>query len=289
MRKSVFYPVLALALGAVAAALRVWQRTAAYDPSGLPVPMAPSSVILVLVLAACAAVFLVLALGQNKTLDDPRSALPQGAVPALLLAASGVLLLLGGMMNLKTGADGYFLYADAMHSTDTLTRSEGLRAFLTSSLLPLVMAAASVPACIALLVQAKHAKNGGELKAETFTALMPPLFSFLWLIEAYRQHTANPIVWDYVLLLFAVVSLLLSGHDRAGFSLGVAKPRRAAFLTLLALFFAAAALPDSGGPANAFTLIALALQAAAELNALLLALEAPQTESTQQEDAPNEQ
>ena len=49
-------PALSLLLGLAAAGLRLWQRLAAYDESGLPIPMAIPSVVLVVALLAAAVV-----------------------------------------------------------------------------------------------------------------------------------------------------------------------------------------------------------------------------------------
>ena len=88
MRKSVLFPALALVLGAVAAGLRMWQRTAGYDESGLPVRLAFPSIVLAVFLVLCAGGALFLALRQSKALEDQDTAQPRGSVPSALLAAA---------------------------------------------------------------------------------------------------------------------------------------------------------------------------------------------------------
>lgn len=294
MSKSKLFPFLALILGGLGAALRMWQRAAGYDEGGLPVSGAPAAVVLALFLAVCALGCLLAALRQPKILDDQSAAAPRGIPSAALLAVSGGLLLAGGLFSLKEVADAYLVFSQAL-----LTPSEGGSEllFLLTHLLPLALAAASIPAAAALFYQAKRAKDGGAEAANPFAVLMPPFFCWLWLIETYRLHTSNPIVWDYVLLLFAVAALLASTYYRAGFALGAGKPRRTVFTSLLALFFAAAALPDCGSLAAGLILIAQALHALTELTALLGCLEyqpkgpAPDfpDQTTQQEEPPHEQ
>lgn len=268
MRKSTRYPALALLLGALTAGLRLWQR-AGYDESGLPVPFALPSLALSAFLGLCAGAFLYLALKQPKTLEDQKSALPQGGAAAGLFTAAGALLLAGGALNLLAFFRGYLRYSQTLFVSE-YEQQKALRAFLTADLMTGVLALAAVPTAVALLARVKAAKGG---EAKPFAVMMPPVFCWLWLIRDFRQHTSNPILWDYALLLLAIVALLISTYERAGFAFGVGKPRRTVFSSLLCLLLAVAVLPDCGDPANGLTLLALALHGAAELTALLSALE----------------
>lgn len=294
MRKSTFLPALALVLGAVAAGLRMWQRAAGYDESGLPVRFAVPSVVLAAFLVLCAGGALYLALRRPKALEDQDAAQPRGDIPSALLTAAGILSLAAGALNLLYFFRSYLSYSQVLYATQK-EQQDALRAFLSSSLLTGVLAVGCVPAAAALLLRARGAKSGEE-RPKPFAALMPSVLCWLWLIEVYRGHTSNPILWDYVLLLLAVVILLISAYERAGFALGVGKPRRTVFSSLMALLLALAALPDCGGIANALILIAMTLHAAVELTSLLSALEySPQrlasdnAEPDSKEDAPYEQ
>lgn len=293
MNNSKLVPALALVLGGLGAALRMWQRSTGYDGAGLPIPGSPAATVLAVFLALCAAGFLLLALRQPKDLADQSAAAPSGAIAAALLALSGCLLAVGGLLSLKSFADDYMALSQALFVSES-AQNGALRALLQTRLLPLVLTAASIPAAAGLFYQAKQARSGPEQAPNAFASLMPPFFCWLWLIETYRQHTSNPILWDYVLLLFAVVSILAATYCRAGFVFGAGKPRRSVLFSLLSLFFSAAALPDAGDAATALTLIALALHALVELTALLECCAhqpAPEhtDQITQQEDTPHEQ
>lgn len=294
MRKSTLYPSLALGLGVLTAVLRLWQRAAGYDESGLPVPFALPSLVLSALLGICAGAFLYLALRQSKTLEDQRSALPGGAWAAGLFTAAGALILAGGAVNLLAFFRSYLQYSQTLFASQ-YEQQEALRAFLSSDLMTGVTALAAFPAAAALLVRAKRAKETAE-GPRPFAVIMPSVFCWLWLIKDFRQHTSNPILWDYVLLLLAIVALLISAYERAGFAFGVGKPRRTVFTSLASLLLAVAALPDCGGIANALTLLALALHTAVELIPLLSALEysprrldGTDSEPDSKEDAPHEQ
>ena len=297
MRKSVLYPTLALVLGAAAAALRMWQRTSGYDESGLPVPFALPSIVLAVFLLLCAGAILYAALRRPKALEEQKNALPQGDLPALLLAAAGVLVLIAGMLSLLDFFRSYLAFSQVLYATQREQR-EALRVFLSNSLLTGVLALACVPTSVALLVRARKAKQGAA-EFRTFPVMMPSILGWLWLIDVYRGHTSNPILWDYVLLLLAVVALLAAAYERAGFALGVGKPRRSVFSSLAALILSVAALPDCGGMSNALILLALAVLAWVDLSALLacfeyrpkrLATESDEStaQSSQQEDVSHE-
>lgn len=270
MQKPTLYPSLALGLGLAAALLRMWQRSG-YDESGLPQPMAVPAVVLTVFLVLCAGAFLYAALGQPKVLEDQRAALPRGQMAAALYTAGGVLVLAGGAVNLLGFLRSYLTYSQTLfYSAED--QQEALRRFLSMDLVTGVVALAAVPASIALLVRVKEIRAGAET-VRPFAAVMPSVFCWLWLIKDFRQHTSNPIVWDYALLLLAIIALLISAYQRAGFAFGVGRPRRSVFSSLTALVLAVAALPDCAGLANALTLTALACGAWAELSALLSALE----------------
>lgn len=293
MNNSKLVPALALVLGGLGAALRMWQRSAGYDGTGLPIPGAPAATVLAVFLALCAAGLLLLALRQPKELADQSAAAPGGGAAAGLLALSGCLLAAGGLLRLKGFADEYMVLSQALYVSQA-AQNDALRTLLQSRLLPLVLTVASIPAAACLFYQAKQANSGPRQAPNSFASLMLPFFCWLWLIETYRQHTSNPIVWDYVLLLFAVVSILVGTYFRAGFVFGAGKPRRSVLFSLLSLFFSAAALPDAGDAATALTLAALALHTLIELTALLACCAhqpAPEHtgQITQQEDTPHEQ
>ena len=168
-----------------------------------------------------------------------------------------------GLMSFVTG------YQEAVRSAaSALLRSDALRKFFFSSILSLILSVAAIPTAVALLYRAKQTKLG-QVSASGFAALMPAFYCWVWLIEAYRQHTANPIIWDYVCLLFAIVTQLVSAYYRAGFFYGVGKPRPAVFTSLLAQLFTVVAITDCGDGATMLILTVFLLYTLAELFALL--------------------
>ncbi len=296
MSKSKLALGLTVILGGLGAALRMWHRASGYDEAGLPVAGAPAALALTLFLILCALGCILFALRQPISLADQSAAAPRGRLAGALLAAAAVLLLAGGLLELKRFADGYLEVSQAIYLSPK-EEGKALQTFFLSKILSLVMSLASIPAAAALLYQAKRANTQTEDAYNSFAVLMPPLFAWLWLIETYRRHTSNPILWDYVLLLLAAVALLLSGYFRAGFRFGLGKPWPSLALSLLALFFALCAVWDAGTLSAQLILAALTLHAAVELYALLVCFNyqprrlAVNTvdKTTQEEELPHEQ
>lgn len=263
-------PALSLLLGLAAAGLRLWQRLAAYDESGLPIPMAIPSVVLVVALLAAAALFLALSLRLPKTVEQQE--LRGDSVTALLLMVCAGLMLVSAVVGLMSFASGY--QEAAAGAASAQLRSEAVRQFFLSSVLTLILSVAAVPTAVALAYRAKQIR-AEQPPASGFAALMPAFYCWIWLIEAYRQHTANPIVWDYVFLLFAIIGQLISAYYRAGFFYGVGKPRPAVFVSLLAQLFTVVAITDCGEVLSILILILFLLYNLAELLTILPLVLAP--------------
>ena len=77
---------------------------------------------------------------------------------------------------------------------------------------------------IALLVVGKAASK--NTKKGRLAILFPAINNSLWLMEFYRSHAANPVRWDYGILLVAIVSGSLLYLNWAGLYAGVFAPRR---------------------------------------------------------------
>ena len=118
-------PALSLLLGLAAAGLRLWQRLAAYDESGLPIPMAIPSVVLVVALLAAAALFLALSLRLPKTVEQQE--LRGDSVTALLLMVCAGLMLVSAVVGLMSFASGY--QEAAAGAASAQLRSEAVRHF----------------------------------------------------------------------------------------------------------------------------------------------------------------
>ena len=255
MRKSILCPALALVLGGLGAALRM-RQLAGYE-NGLPPAGSVFSLLLLLLCAGAAVLFLLLALTAGAPPAD--CAFP-GSHPiraGLLLAGAG-LLLLSAVLYLKDIMDGMALGTP-----------------VGSLLLELILVILSVPAVISMAFLAKDAKEGNGRSRNSLTVVAPVLYCWVWLIEVYRQHTANPVLWDYVFLLLAVIALLLAAQCRAGFAFGDGKGRLAVFCSLAALFLVPISLTGWYGAAHLTATIGMTLYVLASVSAVLDASPSP--------------
>lgn len=261
------WPLCAVALGVVCAAVRRWQLSTAFEGElKLPVPMAPASVALTCALCIGAAVFVLLALGQ------PVARLPKGAgerrrwrcplapkgdmVSTTAMIAAGFLTLLAAPMLFRDGAGQWAQYRAAVRA--------GIEAGGNNGVLMVLTAITSVVAFFGLLLSARANYRGTE-KGRGLVAL-PAINGCVWLMESYRGHAADPVLWDYVPLLLAIVCGMLLYLDCAGLSVGYPHPRRTLWLAGMTVALSAVAM---AGGWEASGLLLLLSQTVAALAVLL--------------------
>lgn len=218
MRKRIFPPVLAAALGLAAALLRLWQRST-YS-GGLPQAGHPSSILLP-ILCVLAGLYFLSAAFQVRT-RIRKTPPPPGPARRVLLF-------------LSAAAAALSLFSYLLQIFRALVSHQGL----LSVFLECVLALAAIPTVLALLLLS----NGPcPRRLEGYALLCPALYGWLWLIDVYRKHTANPVLWDYIFLLLCTICLLLASFYRAGFAFRLNRPHRAAFFSLCGVFLVPIAL-----------------------------------------------
>lgn len=249
MRKHILLPLLALVLGGLGAALRMWQRAGYVD--GLPVHGSPATLLLLILCAAAALLFLVFA---RKAGGMQAGALYSAGSPirAALLLVCAALLLFATMLQVKG-------VMDALSAGNTF--------FVL--LLELLLILFAIPSLVCIAFLAKDAKTGEGRSYRSLTVVVPIFYCWVWFIEVYRHHTADPILWDYIFLLLATAFLLICVSLRGGFSFGDSKPRLAVFCGLTALFLMPAALVDFYGLPTLFITLGLTLYTLVFLSGLL--------------------
>lgn len=67
----------------------------------------------------------------------------------------------------------------------------------------------------------------------TLLAIIPILLLCIWLLTCYKQNSINPIAWDYVPELAAIIVTLLAFFRIAGFAYGVPEGWKSLFLCML--------------------------------------------------------
>ena len=256
MRKHIFYPLLALLLGVCGALSYRKLLSGAVD--GLPVPGDPAAVVLIVLCAAAGALFLFFT-WKSKGIQGGALYTMPCTIRAALLLGCAALLLLSAVLHLKTVVEAYTMGGS-----------------LLSYVLELVLVVLSVPTVISAAFLAKDAKAGTGRSHDSLTVLFPVLYGWFWLIDVYRRHSANPVLWDYIFLLLAVISLLTAAFGRAGFSFGDGKPRLTVLSSLCALFLAPISLVSYFDLPTLLVTVGMTLYTAATLTALLRDLPMPQ-------------
>jgi len=257
MRKYTLCPLVALALGCGGAALRMWQESRyvdAFPPSG-----DLSSLLLV---AACALAALLSALVAWKVKDFRAGALFSGPSPlfAVLLGLSAVSLLGCAIFHFAHIAQITGLGPDSQVSPIRI---------LTAAPLELLLTVVAIPTVVCLVFLAKDALVGGGHSRGSLTLLFPAAYGWIWLIDLYRHSVSDPILWDYIFLMLAVVFLLLATMGRASFSFADGKPWQAIFFGLFGLFLAPIAFVQAENIPARFALGAMTLYVMAALFGLL--------------------
>ena len=273
--------VCALAAALAAAALRRWQLASAFEPPlGLSVPGAQASVILVCVLLMAAAWLAILALsgysraeGQGCRWDLVFLGTGDWVYPALAVLAA-LLALAAAPCLLWMGWGQWEAYQQAKAML-----AQGIEVKLPSNngMLAMATAAGALASFLGLLQLGRDGLRPGKRGKGGFSAALPGVAGCVWLMESFRAHAANPVLWDYAPLLLSIVCGMLFYMDFAGISAGAARPRRLLWMAGMTLILSAAALVSAVGSgwADALLLLSQMLAAAGVLWRLSPSLENP--------------
>lgn len=273
-------PWLAFPLAAafVCAALRRWQLASAFEEgTGLAIPGAQSSVILICVMLMTGAWLTILAMCQPLP-KRPRERrwdlvfLDAGDpfFPGLVIAAS-FLALAAVPVLLRTGLGQWQEYRLAVaEKRPQIPSSNGM--------LTIATAVGSLLSFLGLLQMGRDGLHAGRRGKGGFSAALPGVAGCVWLMESFRAHAANPVQWDYAPLLLAIVCGMLLYMDFAGMSAGSSRPRRLLWVAAMTLVLSAPALVSAladGAWGDSLLLGAQCLTAVAVLWRLPPSLEHP--------------
>lgn len=252
------WPVCSAALAAVCALIRRWQLSSAFEGElKLPVSAAPASMALGCVLVIAAALTALLALRQSVS-GLPRSvgerrrwrcplAAPGDTVSLTVMVAAAFLALAAAPLLFREGMTQWNSYRAIVRAGGQAGGNNGVLLILT--------AVTCVIAFFGLLLSARAAYRGTEKGRGLIT--LPAINGCIWLMESYRGHAADPVLWDYVPLLLSIVCGMLFYLDCAGLSVGAPHPRRALWLGGMTVVLSAVALVPSGGVELSGTLLTL--------------------------------
>ena len=248
-----------------AAALRRWQlRTAFERYTGLAIPGAQASVILICVLVMAGAWFVILSLARPMSAQvrwdqvflsasDPVYPILEIAAAFFAFAAAPVLFIVG--------VDQFQLYQEMLKNHLQTPTNNGL--------LTLITAGGAFLSALGLLQTGRDALRPGRRGRGGFSAALPGVAGCVWLMESFRAHAANPVQWDYAPQLLAIVLGMAFYMDFAGISAGAAKPRRLLWMAGMTAVFSAIALVTAASELAARADLGLSL-CCAQMGDLLL-------------------
>lgn len=237
MQKGTFFPALALVGGAVGFGLRRWQLAAGFEAgTGLPIPGAPSAWLLVGWSVLVGAVILLLCRQEKERMPWDRAFSGAGDKPLFLTAV----VLSAFLLLVSAGAEamGFSALTQAVVTSDTA----GAR--VASAALPPLRIALCLMAFPAVLLWLRALKQGEEKGKESLALLELCFFFCVWLISDYQIRAVDPVVFDYVYEVFAIVFGLLGIYQVTGYSFQEGKPRRSVFFCLMGAYFSLVTLAD---------------------------------------------
>ena len=283
------WPVFTLVAAVLCALVRLWQLSSAFEGAlELPIPFAPASTVLTVLLILCAAFFAWLTRQQrvNGSLKEnpaPLFCAPNDTLFVIAIVAAAFLSLAAVPTLLRSGTLLWSTYQSVKaHSGSVPGGNNGV--------LVLAAAATSALSFIGLLCAGKAISKGSP--KGRLGLLMPAVNGCLWLMEFYRGHAANPVRWNYAPLLIAIVFGILFHLDWAGLSAGAFAPRRTLWMASMTVIFSAVALAGDWDLGSALLLASQIIAALALLWSLPnnlryppeLPVEAAPTEEKLEED-----
>lgn len=152
-----------------------------------------------------------------------------GVVPALLLAAAGLLI----------------LFTSWPAGQATVRRLSGVGAIAAAFGTVLVAAGISKP------------ERAGSRRAGMGLLI---LFGGLWLIAEYKSAAADPVLWRYAVEILAVCAALLAYYYVAGYFFGEPSPRMAVFCCFMGAFLCIMSAVDEHTMAESICYGAAAVQ-----------------------------
>ena len=238
-------PLLLVLLGGAGGFfLRRWELATVFEPSGLAILWSPPSLILIALSVVLAAAF---ALFCRKTRHAPADyneafSAQNNWLYLIVMALAAATMLFAGILGLRY--NGYC----------------GILCKLTNFMCLLSF--------FCILAAAWSNFRGKSLRFSP-TLLAPGYTLCLWLVSAYQQQAADPVVLDYVYELLAIICTLIGLYFSAGFSFGRPKIRRCAVFSLLGIYFSMVTLADPHSTADRLLFLFCILYQLASVSALL--------------------
>lgn len=254
--------IVTVAAALLCAAARRWQLSTAFEGSlSLPIPRAPATMTLVVLLIVSAVVLFLLSRRQPVTHS-------LGETPELALHAENDTIFMVAVVTAAflALAAAPVLFRDGSRMWTAFHAAKSYGGSIpggNNGVLTLCAAVTSLLAFLGLLMGGK-ASYRSTVKGR-LGILVPAVNGCLWLMEVYRGNAADPVQWNYAPLLLAIVSGILFYLDWAGLNAGVFAPRRTLWIAGMTVVLSAAALAGNWDLSSALLLTSQLIAALAVL------------------------
>lgn len=274
----IYWLVGTLLLAAAACGVRLWQEATAFEGTyALPISGATASVVLVCVWAMAGAILAILAVHQPVVI--PARARLRGRrwdmsffatgdrVFLSLMCVSALCSLVAVPILFSRGRTLWKAYQLAVAMKIWKGGDNGVLAMVTAGL--------ALLAFFGLLQIGREGYRPGRRGKGGFWAALPACAGCGWLLGTYRNCAADPVLWDYVPLLLAVIAGMLMYIDWAGMSCAGARPRRMLWLSGMTVVCSWVALASQMDAGTTLLLISQSVSALAALYCLPVNLQNP--------------
>lgn len=216
-RKRRIVPLIVTLIAALGGSiLRMWSLNAAVDSQGLPTGHI-STYLFTGVSLGAVAVFMLLAFTSSGR-SGKHTVLSYGTGSLILGMMAAALILVGSGME----------FMEALISG----------AKIADPIMCLLGLVGSI--CCMVTVYFRHRGQ----TAYPITELIPIVYLIVKLVLNFKHWSIDPIILDYCVILFALISTLLAFHRGAGFVFDQGKPRMTLFFSMCAVYFCAGAMME---------------------------------------------
>lgn len=248
MKKDVLLPILALAAGAVGFALRRVQLATGFEPdTGLAIPGAPAGLALILLCVAVAAVLLFLCRGALRPFDGYDDAMVSHDPGVRAMGnAAGFLLIAAGACIAQEFLVNTWPELSAQAAAARTVGANPMSILLPGTLQTALAVLFCLGGAISLILLTRNSYYGLGRGVRSPATLLPGFGACYWLVLTYRSVSNYPVLQSYVYQLLAVLCVVLALYQYATLAfLKDARPQRALFFSLLAVYFSLVALADA--------------------------------------------
>jgi hypothetical protein len=255
MGKAIGSILFAVAAAVAGFFLRRWELATVYDETGLPYALTqvPASITLIGVSLLVIVIFAFLCRGRHRRFKN-------GYGDAF--AAPNALYLVGIVVS-----------AASLFGSAVFTCSDSMQALQVQevpSVLSLVLAGFSVAAAVGIVLSGVRNYRGNQKGQNSAALLVPAYACCLWLVDAFRVRSADPLIIDYAYMIFAIISTLLALYFISGFSFDRPKVFHTAFFSLIAIYFTGVTLADGHDMPNLLLFVGFGLYLMTSVVVLLI-------------------